>query len=317
MVSITDGSDSLRPAEGRTVRKRRVTVHARTHPVEVQASHVAREMIRFLLDTSEVSRLLRRDFIFNIIPQYNPDGVELGNERTNANGVDIESNWDKLNPEPEVLSLRNLFKRFMSGPVPVEVALNLHSDQYNGKRFFFYHLEGGTSWIYTELEKNFISGVQSHFPGGIQNWNFITSWGAATGVRYPEGYWWTNHRESVMALTYEDDNSAMAGAFDTTGRALVLGAGEYLRTHALSVAHGTGRGAGVMATRQGVQIAPSPTDGRWEVVNLQGRRLTSGVVDAQGGVIPWSDLMPGSVRLLVVTRQGCAPQTLLLPALAR
>jgi hypothetical protein len=317
MVSITDSSDSLGSVQGRLGRKRRVVVHARTHPSEVQATWVAREMIRVLLESGETSRLLRRDFVFHILPQYNPDGVALGNERTNANGVDLESNWDKAFPEPEVAALRGLFRQFMAGPIPVEVALNLHSDQYNGKRFFFYHEEGGTSWIYTELEKNFIAGVQSHFQGGIEDWNFITSWANATGVRYPEGYWWTNHRESVMALTYEDNNRVGATGFDTTGRALVLGVGEYLRTHPLSVTPGSNRRTGLAATRHGVQIAPSAGAGSWEVLDLQGRRLGGGAMAAAGGLLPWSELFPGSVRILVFSAPGRGPAVLLLPALVR
>ncbi len=56
--------------------------------------------------------------MFNIIPMYNPDGVELGYGRENANGVDIESNWDKPVLEPEVQVLKGLFEKFMAEPNP-------------------------------------------------------------------------------------------------------------------------------------------------------------------------------------------------------
>ena len=32
---------------------------------------------------------------------YNPDGVELGLARENANGVDLEREWSKPDPQPE------------------------------------------------------------------------------------------------------------------------------------------------------------------------------------------------------------------------
>ena len=40
---------------------------------------------------------------------HNPDGVELGYSRENANGLDIESGWDDNVLEPEVSVLQNRF----------------------------------------------------------------------------------------------------------------------------------------------------------------------------------------------------------------
>ena len=140
MVTITEGEG---PPGGS---KRRVFIHARTHPAEVQANYIAKEAIAFLLDSGSLSAEIRRHHVFNIIPMYNPDGVEKspgrdhGYGRLNANRVDLESNWDKPNIQPEVQALRARFDAFMAGPNPVEVALNLHSDQFNCTRFFFFHV---------------------------------------------------------------------------------------------------------------------------------------------------------------------------------
>ena len=41
-----------------------------------------------------------------IIPMINPDGVELEYNRENANGIDIESNWNTYPHQPEVQALR-------------------------------------------------------------------------------------------------------------------------------------------------------------------------------------------------------------------
>jgi Zinc carboxypeptidase len=314
LVTITDPSDSLAPAIGRTLPKRRILVHARTHPDEVQAFCVAREMIRTLLDTTAQAAELRRDFIFQFVPQYNPDGVELGQERTNANGVDLESNWDNASPEPEVLALKGLFQRFMQGPIPVEVALNLHSDQYNNTRFFVYHVEAGTSYLYTELEKRFIGDIQAQAPGRIEDWNFVTSWSTGTALRYPEGYWWSHHHESVLALTYEDNNRTNAAGFDTTARSLVLGATTWLRSipQSARIAVSSRR---VKLTPQGVRI--SDANAHWEVRDMQGKLLAEGTLGQNESFLPWSRLCPGTLRVLVVTAPGKIPDCALLPALLR
>ncbi|MCB9496820.1 MAG: hypothetical protein H6686_08060 [Fibrobacteria bacterium] len=287
MVAITDSTDSLKSDAGRIGPKHRVVVHARTHPVEVQAFWVAREMIRTLLEDSEIGRRLRRDFVFVVIPMYNPDGVVEGLERTNANLVDIESNWDVPQPEPEVLALRALFQGFQTGGLPVEVALNLHSDKYNGTRFFFYHLEAGTSWLYTELEKKFIQGVQSFFPGGIENWSFVTSWGGGTAFRYPEGYWWSTRREETLALTYEDDNSPGSTGFDSAGRALVLGSAAYLDA---KVTASPGREPVPVRwvwTREGIRLPEGGST--WRLTDPAGRTLATGIAQ-EDGMIPKASL---------------------------
>jgi len=316
MVTISDSTDSMASVAGRTGPKRRIMVHARTHPAEVQATYVAREMVRFLLDSTEDSRVLRRDFLTHLVLQYNPDGVALGNARTNANGVDIESNWDKSVLEPEPAALQRLFQGFMAGPIPVEVALNLHSDQYNGTRFFFYHVEAGTSWLYTELEKAYIGLVRASFPGGIENWDFITSWATGTALRYPEGYWWSHHREAVLALTFEDDNSTGATKFDSTARALLLGSALYLHGHPLSVARDRSVPARIATVRDGVRLRVESAS-RWSVCDLQGRQLAQGQVGAGETLLPWRLLAPGAMRILSVEEPGRPPQRLVLSLLAR
>ncbi len=223
MITLTNGTETG---------KQRIFIHARTHPAEVQAFYVTREMIRFLLDTNAVATQIRKEFVFHIIPMYNPDGVELGYGRLNGNRVDIESNWDKTVLEPEVIALKAKFTELMGKSNPIRVALNMHADQVNCTRFFFYHDPVATSQNYGVLERNFIGGVQTYFPTGIRPWNYLVSWSDGFKTQYPESFWWMNYHESVMALTYEDTNCPDAGKFDSTGRAITLGAVDYVRTHA-------------------------------------------------------------------------------------
>ena len=158
---------------------------------------------------------------------YNPDGVELGNSRQNANNVDIESNWNTFPGEPEVQVLRGLFEYFMVQPNPIEVALNMHSAG-DCKRYFVYHDASGTSPFYAQLEQQYIGAVRATFAEWIQPWDFFVSWWNAAPLRYPESWFWYNHAEAVMALTYEDMNCVWAHGFDTTAVALLRGTAVYL-----------------------------------------------------------------------------------------
>jgi len=206
----------------------RIYIHSRTHPGEDESFWVTNEIINILLSDTPLGGFLRANFIFHIIPMFNPDGVELGYPRNNANGIDIESGWDDTPLEPEVEVLKNRFIDLMwNVGNPIEVALNMHS-AYACLRYFVYHASEGTSSEYTDMEQLFINSVRSHFPGGIEPWSYYVSWTSGTPDQYPESWWWMNHGHNVLALTYEDMNCDEAGLYDSTANAIVRGIIDYL-----------------------------------------------------------------------------------------
>jgi hypothetical protein len=209
-----------------TLRKH-VWIHARTHPCEVQGTRVTNEIIRFLLSDTPAAKVIRRECVFDIVPMINPDGVELARPRENANNVDIESNWAAVPGEPEVQALRARFVALMAAPNPIQIALNMHSST-SGTRYFVYHAASGTSDAYATIQQRFIGYVRNHFPGGIQPYTYFVSWVNGAPLTYPESWFWYNHHEAVLALTYEDVNSASAGGFDSTATALLLGIADEL-----------------------------------------------------------------------------------------
>ncbi len=222
LLTITDRSV---PDSG----KIRISIHARTHPSEVQSSWVTNEMTGILLEGSRFSEILLSRCIFNILPMYNPDGVELGYGRENANGIDLESNWDATILEPETATLKRSFEKYMASVNPVRVALNMHSSS-RGKRFFVCHHQGGTSPAYFEDEKYFIGSIRYYWPDGIEPWDYFVTWVNSTPAYYPESWYWLNYRESVMALTYEDiwQNNKQNGQYNRTAGALLNGIADYL-----------------------------------------------------------------------------------------
>jgi len=206
---------------------KRIYIHARTHPGEEESFWVADEIINYLIADTPEAAFIRSNTIFHIVPMHNPDGVELGYARENANGLDIESGWDDSILQPEVVALQNRFIELSFAPNPIKVALNMHS-AYACKRYFVYHHENGTSDYFTDLEKQFISGVQFYYPDGIEDWNYYVSWTNSTPDQYPESWWWFNYAEDVLALTYEDMNCSSAGNFDMTAEALIRGSLDFV-----------------------------------------------------------------------------------------
>ncbi|NXG56736.1 CBPC2 carboxypeptidase, partial [Hemiprocne comata] len=75
------------PAGG-TGAKRGVVASARAHPGESGGSWAMRGFLDFLLSSHPDARLLRRLFVFTVVPMLNPDGVVVGNSRCSLAGHD-------------------------------------------------------------------------------------------------------------------------------------------------------------------------------------------------------------------------------------
>jgi len=72
-------------------------------------------IIDFLSDPdSGEAALLRRNFVFKLIPMVNPDGVIMGNYRCSIVGIDLNRVW--LEPDknlfPEIASIKKMVLEF-------------------------------------------------------------------------------------------------------------------------------------------------------------------------------------------------------------
>lgn len=70
--------------------KKGIILSARVHPGEAQSSWIMDGVLQYLLDpVNPDAQLLRKHFVFKIIPMLNPDGVVYGNYRCSLLGVDL------------------------------------------------------------------------------------------------------------------------------------------------------------------------------------------------------------------------------------
>uniref|UniRef100_A0A8C4U595 tubulin-glutamate carboxypeptidase n=1 Tax=Falco tinnunculus TaxID=100819 RepID=A0A8C4U595_FALTI len=70
-----------------------VFLTARVHPGESNASWVMKGTLEFLVSSDPIADLLRKCFIFKIVPMLNPDGVINGNHRCSLSGDDLNRQW--------------------------------------------------------------------------------------------------------------------------------------------------------------------------------------------------------------------------------
>lgn len=79
-------------------KRRVVVVMARVHSGATPASFVCQGLMELLTSSHPVAATLRQHVIFKIIPMVNPDGVYLGNYRSNIMGVDLNRCWHATTP---------------------------------------------------------------------------------------------------------------------------------------------------------------------------------------------------------------------------
>ncbi len=125
-----DGQDldliTLAPPPGK-VAMRKIWVIARQHPGESMAQWCAEGLLERLVDLDDpVTKKLRQNCIFYIVPNMNPDGSRRGHLRTNAAGVNLNREWatPSLDKSPEVFHV--LGKMIATG---CDFNLDMHGDE--------------------------------------------------------------------------------------------------------------------------------------------------------------------------------------------
>ncbi len=107
--------------------KNKIWITARQHPGETMAEWLIEGLLARLLDEDDgVARELLNNNIFYIVPNMNPDGSYRGHLRTNANGVNLNREWQSPSKEnsPEVFHVLNKMHE-----TSVDMHLDVHGDE--------------------------------------------------------------------------------------------------------------------------------------------------------------------------------------------
>ncbi|MGA0058841.1 MAG: M14 family zinc carboxypeptidase [Planctomycetota bacterium] len=151
-VQVLGASRQGRPIELLTLtdpavplaQKQRIWIHSGIHPAETTSYFVVEGLVEELLSGSARSRMVLARTVVDVVPMANPDGVMLGNYRTNAASVNLENEWAAPynSTEPEITALRTAIEQRMAltSPATIDVLLNLHSSHGLTWPFHFEHV---------------------------------------------------------------------------------------------------------------------------------------------------------------------------------
>ena len=111
--------------------KKAIWITGTQHAYEMAAGPVIEGIVSRLMDGSASSRELLKNYVYNIIPLINPDGVMKGGYRYNMHDIDLNRNWDSVK--------RDDWDREMSEPevACVKAAISEWVDSYGTLDLFF------------------------------------------------------------------------------------------------------------------------------------------------------------------------------------
>ena len=101
-------------SEPEAIRARKgVVISSRVHPGETGASWMLHGMLDYLTGPTLNAKILRDNFVFQIVPMLNVDGVVNGSSRCNLAGVDLNRQWIEPNKKlhPTIWHLKALIRK--------------------------------------------------------------------------------------------------------------------------------------------------------------------------------------------------------------
>jgi Zinc carboxypeptidase/Cytosolic carboxypeptidase N-terminal domain len=157
---------------------------ARVHPAETISSYMLDGLIDFLLGSDPRAALLRKSYVFKIIPMLNPDGVIGGNYRGDHTGMNLNRVYNSPDPvlHPTIHATKTYLSYTMTlGKLGYYIDLHGHANkpgsflfgnwiedltlQYEMLLFTKYLALHNPLFVYDECDFGPSKVVPSHIPG--------------------------------------------------------------------------------------------------------------------------------------------------------
>ncbi|CAH2216590.1 jg21446, partial [Pararge aegeria aegeria] len=94
-------------------KKRVVLIMARVHGGEQPSSFVCQGFLDYIISSSEKALALRNGIVIQVVPMLNPDGVFLGNQRSDLLGSDLNRCWHRATTyaHPALIAVNELIQK--------------------------------------------------------------------------------------------------------------------------------------------------------------------------------------------------------------
>ncbi|CAH4013469.1 unnamed protein product [Pieris brassicae] len=112
-------------------KKRVVLLLARSHGGEPPSSYICQGFLDFLVSSSEKAVALRNEIVIQVVPMLNPDGVFLGNHRSDLLGSDLNRCWNTATSyaHPALIAVNDHIKKITAEKgLQLDFIIDLHAD---------------------------------------------------------------------------------------------------------------------------------------------------------------------------------------------
>ncbi len=104
-----------------------IVLSSRVHPAETASSFMMEGFINYFANNPKTTKRFLKKCTIGIVPMLNPDGVHLGNTRTDSKGVNLNSVYSRADlSTPSIYALKKLI-RFLMKKSKINFFFDLHS----------------------------------------------------------------------------------------------------------------------------------------------------------------------------------------------
>ena len=169
-----------------------IVILGRLHPPEVTGALALFPFAERLLSASELAKKFRKNYNLLIIPNVNPDGVDMGNWRHNANGLDLNRDWINFS-QKETKQIHNYLQKLVEEGNKIKFAIDFHST--HDDVFYTMPVDYGVEEKY--FVKHWLDSLDQLMP----DFTVVTKPGNTPNNGVSKQYFSDNYK--IHAITYE------------------------------------------------------------------------------------------------------------------
>ncbi|PKG80761.1 zinc carboxypeptidase [Colwellia sp. 75C3] len=169
-----------------------LVILGRQHPPEVTGALALFPFVETLLSNNKLSQNYLEKFNVLVIPNINPDGVQAGNWRSNANGLDLNRDWNDFS-QVETRMIDDYLQQLVKEGQKIKFAVDFHSTKSD--IFYTMPVDYGVEQAY--FVTHWLADLDKQMP----NFNVVIRPGNNPDLGVSKQYF--SDKFGVHAITYE------------------------------------------------------------------------------------------------------------------